>query len=131
MMEIDRRTIAEFGIPEATLMERAGGAVAREISRRWPDRPVDVLCGPGKNGGDGRVVWRLLAGRVIVPGDRYRLQVSYDERFFDAADIERVLGAFRRAMLFMAEHPDRSIADVPRVATRGVPPCGAGIAVGP
>ena len=69
MAEIDRRAIVEFGLPEAALMERAGTAVAREVSRRWPGRPVDVLCGPGRNGGDGRVVARLLGGRIIVPGD--------------------------------------------------------------
>lgn len=69
MMEIDRRSIVEFGIPEATLMERAGKAVAAEIERRWPGRPVDVLCGPGRNGGDGRVVARLLGGRAIAPAD--------------------------------------------------------------
>lgn len=71
MTEIDRRSIVEFGIPEADLMERAGGAVAAEIRTTWPGRPVDVLCGPGRNGGDGRVVARLLGGRVIVPGEAW------------------------------------------------------------
>ena len=71
MAEIDRRSIVDFGIPEAELMERAGGAVAAEVGRLWPGRPVDVLCGPGRNGGDGRVVARLLGGRVIVPGDAW------------------------------------------------------------
>src|SRR5262245_65593336 len=68
MAEIDRRSIVDFGIPGSELMERAGGAVAAEIGKLWPGRPVDVLCGPGRNGGDGRVVARLLGGRVIVPG---------------------------------------------------------------
>ncbi len=71
MAEIDRRSIVEFGIPQATLMERAGAAVAAEIGRRWPGRPVEALCGPGRNGGDGRVVARLLGGRVIIPGEAW------------------------------------------------------------
>jgi len=71
MAEIDRRSIVEFGIPESVLMDRAGGAVAAEIGRRWPGRPVDALCGPGRNGGDGRVVARLLGGRAIAPGDAW------------------------------------------------------------
>jgi NAD(P)H-hydrate epimerase len=70
MAEIDRRTIAEFGIPESALMERAGAAVAAEIARRWPGRPVEVYCGPGRNGGDGRVAARLLGGRIWTPGSR-------------------------------------------------------------
>lgn len=71
MIEIDRRAIVEFGIPEAALMERAGEAVAKEIARRWPGRPVDALCGPGRNGGDGRVVARLASGRVIPVGEKW------------------------------------------------------------
>jgi len=69
MAEIDRRTIAEFGIPEGALMERAGAAVAAEVARSWPGRPVEVYCGPGRNGGDGRVAARILEGRVRTPGE--------------------------------------------------------------
>ena len=71
MAEIDRRAIVDFGIPESELMERAGMAVAAEVGRRWPGRPVEVLCGPGRNGGDGRVVARLLKGRAWAPGDAW------------------------------------------------------------
>jgi len=61
--ERDRAAI-ESGTPSRHLMERAGTAAAREISRRYTDRLRDgavVFTGPGNNGGDGWVVARALA----------------------------------------------------------------------
>ena len=49
--------------PRIVLMQNAGDAVVREITRRWSPRPVSVLCGPGNNGGDGFVVAAALAQR--------------------------------------------------------------------
>src|SRR5262249_5820211 len=41
------------GISGETLMEAAGAAVAEELRRRFPPQPTLILCGPGKNRGDG------------------------------------------------------------------------------
>ena len=60
MGEADARTI-DSGLSGFALMDAAGRAAALAIMRRWTRRPVLVLCGPGKNGGDGFVVARVLA----------------------------------------------------------------------
>jgi ADP-dependent NAD(P)H-hydrate dehydratase / NAD(P)H-hydrate epimerase len=48
--------------PLEELMERAGAAVAELVLRQFPGR-VTVVCGKGKNGGDGRVCARVLRER--------------------------------------------------------------------
>jgi NAD(P)H-hydrate epimerase len=60
MMEIDRKTIEDVGIPAVVLMERAGLAVAKRIMERFPPQAITVLCGGGNNGGDGLVAAREL-----------------------------------------------------------------------
>jgi hydroxyethylthiazole kinase-like uncharacterized protein yjeF len=47
------------------LMERAGKAAAEAIWRFAGPLPALVLCGPGNNGGDGRVIARELAARGV------------------------------------------------------------------
>jgi NAD(P)H-hydrate epimerase len=62
MGDADRLTFAG-GVSGSALMEKAGRGVADAVSRRWPLRPLVVLCGPGNNGGDGLVAARILAER--------------------------------------------------------------------
>ena len=49
------------GTPVETLMERAGAALAEAVRRYAGPRDTLILCGPGNNGGDGRVAARHLA----------------------------------------------------------------------
>ena len=60
MRSIDRRTIAEYGVSSAVLMERAGLAVAERIRGLFERRKVIVISGGGNNGGDGIVAARNL-----------------------------------------------------------------------
>ena len=65
MGEVDRRTEAA-GIPEVVLMENAGHRVVEFLIERWPilsKHRIVVLCGKGKNGGDGFVIARQLFTR--------------------------------------------------------------------
>jgi ADP-dependent NAD(P)H-hydrate dehydratase / NAD(P)H-hydrate epimerase len=58
----DDMRAAEEGHDVEAMMERAGGAVADAILRRYPDaRRIGAVCGKGANGGDGRIALRLLA----------------------------------------------------------------------
>jgi NAD(P)H-hydrate epimerase len=77
MTTLDARAVQEYGIPDAILMENAGGAVYEAIRREMGVSKVRfvVLSGVGNNGGDGFVVARKLLSsgadvRTLVLGAR-------------------------------------------------------------
>jgi hydroxyethylthiazole kinase-like uncharacterized protein yjeF len=79
MQEIDRRTIAEYGIPGTVLMGLAGRSCAEYVLNFYGEAvSISVCCGGGNNGGDGFVIAWLLrnAGKkvtVYFTGNKSRL----------------------------------------------------------
>ncbi len=79
MRELDRRTIAEFGIPGEVLMDRAGLGVADVVRQlcsagRFANPFVQIFAGKGNNGGDAFVVAHYLADmgldvQLLLAGD--------------------------------------------------------------
>lgn len=85
--ELDRLTIA-FGAEGRTLMQRAGAAVMTVIEQHYEPTRCLVLCGTGKNGGDGFVVAESLrqagwdvaciaCGQLPESGDAHAVRASY------------------------------------------------------
>ena len=59
--DLDRRAVAEYGLPGLVLMENAGRGAADLLRRLNPSGArILILCGPGNNGGDGFVMARHL-----------------------------------------------------------------------
>lgn len=55
------QAVFNTGTDRFTLMQRAGEAVAEFVHAHWPNGRIQVLCGPGGNGGDGFIAAARLA----------------------------------------------------------------------
>lgn len=66
MQDLDRRTI-EAGTPGEVLMERAAAGIVRYLDKHFDlaKERIAIICGKGNNGGDGRVVARMLGERGL------------------------------------------------------------------
>ena len=91
MRVADRAAVTEAGIPDITLMNRAGAALARTVATLAPlrgTRSVILIAGHGNNGGDACVAARCLheggfRARVIMACDPAALKGSALQAFDD------------------------------------------------
>lgn len=60
-MRAAEQAVFGAGVDSFSVMQRAGEAVAEFVHAHWPDGEIQVLCGPGGNGGDGFVAAAALA----------------------------------------------------------------------
>lgn len=80
-MQTAEEAVIANGLDSFELMQRAGDAIAEFVHANWPEGSIQVLCGPGGNGGDGFVaaaklskLWRdvkvyCAAGVADLKGD--------------------------------------------------------------
>ncbi len=73
-MRAAEQAVFASGTPSFAVMQRAGIAVAEFVHAHWPDGRIQVICGPGGNGGDGFVaaahlvsLWRKVDVFCSVP----------------------------------------------------------------
>lgn len=81
--DLDARAMAHANVSGFELMQRAGRSAFRHGFRRWPDaNRWLVVCGGGKNGGDGFII----AGQAVQQGKDVRCLLLADpEKLKDEA----------------------------------------------
>ncbi len=75
---LDQRAVTQFGLTEPLMMEHAAMALEQTIRKRFAHgSSVLIVCGLGNNGGDGRVLARLLEGDYSV-STKHNIHQHYD-----------------------------------------------------
>lgn len=120
MREADRLAIQKYGIPSLTLMENAGRGAFEILRDRWPDlgqKTVVVIAGKGNNGGDGRVIARLLQG---VAGEVRLFEIeSFQGASLKGCDII-VDAIFGTGLSREVGHPEKEIIEAINAAGKWV-----------
>jgi len=93
MQALDQRTIQELGLPALVLMERAALGISASLLQHFPHQlqAVQILAGPGNNGGDGLAIARLLhcqglpvkvwlQGNLAQSSPEHQLQLAINQR---------------------------------------------------
>lgn len=101
--EVDRRAIAEYGLPGIVLMENAGRHAAELLLQQGIAGRVAICCGKGNNAGDGFVIARHLDNA----GVDVDVLLAVDPQTFtgDAAVNYRVLEASLLSIRHLAAAP--------------------------
>ena len=87
MRAADEYTINTTGVSEEILIERAGGAVADEIIKRFKGGRVLVCTGKGNNGKDGKVIAALLSKQHGFSVSTFSAEVGFFKIFEKKFDI--------------------------------------------
>lgn len=87
MRACDDYTINTLGIPEESLIERAGVAVADEIKKRFKGGRVLVCTGKGNNGEDGKITAKVLSLLHVFSVSVFNIEVGFFKIFEKRFDI--------------------------------------------
>jgi NAD(P)H-hydrate epimerase len=107
--DVDRRAIADYGLPGLVLMENAGRGGAELLIELGIAGRVVICAGKGNNGGDGFVIARHLEIRGFETN--VLLFCNPAELTGDAATNYRVLEAAEQTRLVLGSAPDATELD--------------------
>jgi NAD(P)H-hydrate epimerase len=102
--DVDRRAIADYGLPGVVLMENAGRGAAELLVELGIAGRVVICAGKGNNGGDGFVIARHLENRGFETN--VLLFCKPADLTGDAATNYRVLAAAEQPRLELGSAPD-------------------------